>query len=65
MAWVDSITNSMDMNLSKGRQWRIEQPASVPKGREESDMTYRLHNNKKESPGGETEKDKIEVKELG
>ena len=29
MSWLDSITDSMDMNLSKQRQWRTEEPGML------------------------------------
>ena len=48
MKWLDGITDSMDMNLGKLQD--VEGQGSLvcysPWGREESDMTWRLNNNK-------------------
>ena len=48
MKWLDGITDSMDMNLGKLQD--VEGQGSLvcysPRGREESDMTWRLNNNK-------------------
>ena len=47
MRWLDSITNSMDMNLS--RLWDSEGQGSLvccsSRGYKESDMTQQLNNN--------------------
>ena len=52
MRWLDSITDSMDMNLSKPQEivkdrgtWR----AAVHGGHNESHTTWRLNNNSKSS----------------
>ena len=47
MRWLDSITNSMDMNLSKLRESKEQGSlaCSNPWGHEESDMTWQLNNN--------------------
>ena len=47
MRWLDSITNSMDMSLSKfGRQWRTEDlKCCILWGRKESDMIWQLDSN--------------------
>ena len=46
MRWLDSITNSMDMNLSK--LWKIVKDRRAcmlqPWGHKELDTTYRLNN---------------------
>jgi len=49
MRWLDGITDSMDMSLSKLREngEGQESPAcSSPWGSKESDMTERMNNNK-------------------
>ena len=48
MRWLDSITDSMDMNLSySGRKWRTGKPGVLQSiGRKVSDMTQWLNNNK-------------------
>ena len=47
MRWLDSITNSIDMNLSKLRESKEQGSlaCSNPWGHEESDMTWQLNNN--------------------
>ena len=48
MRWLDGITNSMDMSLSKYQEIvKIAKPGVLysPWGCEESDMTERLNNN--------------------
>ena len=47
MRWIDSISDSVDMNLSKLREVVKDTVCLVccsPWGRKESDMTERLHN---------------------
>ena len=43
MRWLDDITDSMDMSLSKSRKLVMDREAG---GRKESDMTEQLNNNK-------------------
>ena len=47
MKWLDGITNSMDMSLSKLRDSEGQQSLVFcsPCGRKESDTTERLNNN--------------------
>ena len=49
MRWLDGITNSMDMNLSKLREIVKDRSLAYcsPWGRKESDMTEELNSNNK------------------
>ena len=45
MTWLDSITNSMDMSLSKFQEIVKAREACSPWGQKESNTTVRLNNN--------------------
>ena len=48
MRWLDGITDSMDMSLSKLQEVVKDRGGLAccrPRGRKESDMTWRLNNN--------------------
>ena len=47
MRWLDSITNLMDMNLSKLQEIVTDRGACCPWGGKESDRTYGLNNSNK------------------
>ena len=45
MRWLDSITNSMDMSLSRLREMVMDKGSLSPWGRRESDTTEGLNSN--------------------
>ena len=45
MKWLDGITDSMDLRLSKLQEMVKDGEACSPWGRKESDMTEQLNNN--------------------
>ena len=45
MKWLDSIIDSMDMNFSKLREWRTEEPGVLQSMGLQRDMTEQLNNN--------------------
>ena len=44
MSWLDGITDSMDMSLSKLQEMVTDRNAYSPWGRKDSDMTEGLNN---------------------
>ena len=44
MRWLDGITDSMDMSLSKLQEMVMDRNAYSPWGRKDSDMTEGLNN---------------------
>ena len=49
MRWLDGITDSADMNLSKLQEVMEEREAQHSWGRKELDMTQQLNNNNTDS----------------
>ena len=45
MRWLDGITNSMDISLSKPHETVKDREVCSPWSHKESDMTYQLNNN--------------------